>query len=86
VIDPEGLRPRLKLEVSDDGPGVPPADRERILQRGVRASASAVGHGIGLALVSDTVALYGGEITVDASAELGGALFAVSLPGRLAAA
>jgi two-component system, OmpR family, sensor histidine kinase PhoQ len=78
-----GLSSRLCLRVSDDGPGVAPADRERILQRGVRASDSAGGHGIGLALVSDTVALYGGEITVTQSAELGGARFDVMLPGKL---
>jgi two-component system sensor histidine kinase PhoQ len=83
VREPAGLRPRLCLQVSDDGPGVAPADRERILQRGVRASDSTEGHGIGLALVSDTVALYGGQITVTQSAELGGACFVVLLPGKL---
>jgi two-component system, OmpR family, sensor histidine kinase PhoQ len=80
------LPPRLCLQVHDDGPGVAAADRERILQRGVRASGSAGGHGIGLALVSDTVALYGGEIAVGQSAELGGARFEVLLPGRLRSA
>jgi two-component system, OmpR family, sensor histidine kinase PhoQ len=78
-----GLRPRLCLQTHDDGPGVAAADRARILQRGVRASGSAGGHGIGLALVSDTVALYGGEISVGQSAELGGACFEVLLPGKL---
>jgi two-component system sensor histidine kinase PhoQ len=86
ISEPEGQRPRLRLQVHDDGPGVAPADRERILQRGVRASDSAAGHGIGLALVSDTVALYGGEVSVADSAELGGACFRVALPGKLQAA
>ena len=86
VVDPDGLRPRLRLAVSDDGPGVRPEDRERILQRGVRASDSAGGHGIGLALVSDIVALYGGDIAVGVSDELGGARFDVRLPGKRQAA
>jgi len=39
------------------------------------------GHGLGLAMVHDTVDLYGGKVSIDASA-LGGARFTVRLPGR----
>ncbi len=52
----------LVLRVEDDGPGIAPADRERVLGRGVRADERAPGHGLGLAMVADTVALYGGEL------------------------
>jgi two-component system sensor histidine kinase PhoQ len=85
VEQPVAASPWLQLRVADDGPGVPAADRVRILERGVRADERAAGHGIGLALVNDTVALYGGSIAVTQSAALGGACFEVRLPGRVLA-
>jgi two-component system, OmpR family, sensor histidine kinase PhoQ len=79
----EGAEPRerLSLVVEDDGPGVSAADRARVLQRGVRADEKVPGHGLGLAMVHDTVDLYGGKLAIDAS-PLGGARFTVRLPGR----
>jgi two-component system sensor histidine kinase PhoQ len=74
-------RQRLSLTVEDDGPGISEVDRARVLERGVRADEKVPGHGIGLAMVLDTVELYGGSLTIDAS-PLGGARFSVRLPGR----
>jgi two-component system sensor histidine kinase PhoQ len=76
-----GPRERLVLEIEDDGPGISQADRERVLQRGVRTDESVPGHGLGLAMVRDTVDLYGGRISIDSS-PLGGARFSLRLPGR----
>jgi two-component system sensor histidine kinase PhoQ len=73
---------RLLVQVEDDGPGIAAADRARVLQRGVRADEQRPGHGLGLAMVNDTVAAYGGELRIDASPELGGARVEVLLPGR----
>jgi signal transduction histidine kinase len=69
------------LVVSDTGPGIPPAERERILERGVRLQrdASVPGTGIGLSVVRDLVARHGGGVTVRESKE-GGAEFFVRLP------
>ncbi|MGO9802604.1 MAG: ATP-binding protein [Steroidobacteraceae bacterium] len=75
------VRVRLVLTIEDDGPGIPEADRPRVLQRGVRADESVPGHGLGLAMVRDTVELYGGRLEVDGS-PLGGARFTLRLPGR----
>jgi two-component system, OmpR family, sensor histidine kinase PhoQ len=75
------VRVRLVLTIEDDGPGIPEADRPRVLQRGERADESVPGHGLGLAMVHDTVELYGGRLEVDAS-PLGGARFTLRLPGR----
>lgn len=52
------------IEVADNGPGVPPADRERVLHRFVRleASRSAPGSGLGLALVAAVARLHGGSV------------------------
>jgi two-component system sensor histidine kinase PhoQ len=76
-----GPRERLCLVIEDDGPGISAADRARVLQRGVRADEKVPGHGLGLAMVRDTVDLYGGRLMIDTSA-LGGARFTLRLPGR----
>jgi two-component system, OmpR family, sensor histidine kinase PhoQ len=76
-----GPRERLCLVIEDDGPGISAVDRARVLQRGVRADEKVPGHGLGLAMVRDTVDLYGGRLMIDASA-LGGARFTLRLPGR----
>ena len=54
--------PRCALVIEDDGPGIAEADRARVLARGGRADEATPGHGIGLAMVHDTVALYGGTM------------------------
>jgi two-component system, OmpR family, sensor histidine kinase PhoQ len=72
----------LVIRVEDDGPGIAPEDRSRVQERGVRADERAPGHGLGLAMVADTVALYGGQLTIGVSAALRGACLEVALPGR----
>ena len=76
-------RTALRLVIEDDGPGIAEADRARVLTRGGRADENTPGHGLGLAMVHDTVALYGGQMHIDA-APLGGARFDLKLPGRAA--
>jgi two-component system sensor histidine kinase PhoQ len=78
-------RDALLLLIDDDGPGIAEADRARVLVRGGRADEATPGYGIGLAMVHDTVALYGGTMHIDASA-FGGARFELKLPGRSATA
>jgi nitrogen-specific signal transduction histidine kinase len=70
--------------VSDTGPGVPPADRERIFEAGVRLERDRriAGRGIGLSVVRDVVTRHGGNVEVGASPE-GGAEFVVRLPQDL---
>lgn len=72
---------RLRITIEDDGPGISEGDRARVLERGVRTDESVPGHGLGLAMVRDTVDLYRGTLTVDRS-ELGGARVSLGLPGR----
>ena len=78
-------RTALHLVIEDDGPGIAEVDRARVLVRGGRADEATPGHGIGLAMVHDTVALYGGVMHIDAS-RLGGARFDLKLPGRMGTA
>ncbi len=56
-----GTRPEgAFLEVEDDGPGIPAAERPRVMERFHRASGTpGVGSGLGLAIVNDIVALHG---------------------------
>ena len=62
----------LELTVDDDGPGIDSALAERLLERGARADETVPGHGIGLAMVRDIAAAYGGGVTIERSS-LGGA-------------
>lgn len=57
---------RIILSVADNGPGVPEADRERVLGRFVRIdeSRSESGSGLGLSLVAAIMALHGGKIAL----------------------
>ncbi|WP_420823512.1 sensor histidine kinase [Streptomyces natalensis] len=74
------------LEVADDGPGVPPAERERIFERFVRLddarSRDDGGAGLGLAIARDIVRRHGGDIAVRQSPG-GGAVFQVRLPAAV---
>jgi two-component system sensor histidine kinase PhoQ len=72
---------RLLIAIEDDGPGISEADRARVLQRGVRADERVPGHGLGLAMVRETVDLYGGRLAIERST-LGGARISLALPGR----
>lgn len=77
----------LVLQVGDDGPGLDPARAEEALTRGTRLDESRPGHGIGLAVVREIVAAYGGSLRIGRS-EAGGALVTVRIPpgGELRAA
>lgn len=73
---------RAVVLIDDAGPGVPPHDRERIFERfatGRTARGSGGGTGLGLALVSETIAAHGGAVWCAERAG-GGARFVVSLP------
>jgi two-component system, OmpR family, sensor histidine kinase PrrB len=68
------------IEVEDDGPGIPPAERERVFEPFHRvAGGDRPGSGLGLALVAQQARLHGAEVTVGESA-LGGARVRVGFP------
>jgi signal transduction histidine kinase len=70
-----------RLVVADDGPGIPPEQRERVFERFYRADTSRTGShaGLGLSIASWIVEQHHGRIVVGAAA-LGGAAFLVDLP------
>ncbi|WP_194789475.1 ATP-binding protein [Pseudomonas sp. UFMG81] len=73
LLETPGL---LELCVEDDGPGVPPDQRERILERGERLDSQHPGQGIGLAVVKDIIDSYDAELSLGDS-PLGGAAFRI---------
>ena len=60
----------VELAVSDHGPGIPEADRGRVLERFVRLdqSRSKPGFGLGLSLASGVVRLHGGQLRLEDNA------------------
>lgn len=64
---------QVRLQVEDSGPGVPVAERQKILMRFYRAqSATATGSGLGLAIVARVVELLHGSIEIGSSNGLAG--------------
>ncbi|HIP52574.1 MAG TPA: GHKL domain-containing protein, partial [Chromatiales bacterium] len=69
----------LRLEIDDDGPGIPAEIRDEVLQRGMRGDESVAGQGIGFAAAEEIISAYGGRLDLDDS-PLGGARVVVSFP------
>lgn len=63
----------IQLHVADDGPGIPPEDRQAIFEKGEHRAQSQ-GTGFGLYFVSVMIESYGGSIWVEES-DLGGCEF-----------
>lgn len=67
------------LTVTDEGPGVPETERDRVFEPFYRVKPSARGAGLGLNLVDNIVRRHNGHITI-ADAISGGACFVITLP------
>jgi signal transduction histidine kinase len=61
---------RVLIEVADNGPGIPEADRARVVERWVRLEASRTepGSGLGLSLVAAVARLHRGELRIEDNA------------------
>lgn len=83
VLVARGTAHGCVLEVRDDGPGVPVAERERIFEPFTRLdearSRDAGGSGLGLAIAADIATRHGGTLRVAHSPR--GARFVLELPG-----
>jgi two-component system OmpR family sensor kinase len=63
----------VELSVDDSGPGLPPAERARVLDRFYRAGQpQAPGSGLGLSIVRSIAELHGAQVALDTSPSLGG--------------
>src|SRR3546814_7122292 len=70
----------VEIEVEDDGPGIPEAERANSFDRGARLDLEKPGTGLGLAIVRDVATIYGGSITLEESEDLGGLMARLKLP------
>ncbi|BAR60324.1 two-component sensor histidine kinase [Bradyrhizobium diazoefficiens] len=75
-----GAGPRLRIIVDDDGRGLSEAERTQVSRRGQRLDESKPGSGLGLSIVVDLAALYGGSLSLGA-APIGGLRAELVLPG-----
>jgi signal transduction histidine kinase len=70
---------RLRVIVDDDGPGLSPAQRDRVARRGNRFDESKPGSGLGLSIVLELATLYGGSLQLG-TAPIGGLRAELALP------
>ena len=75
-----GAGPRLRIIVDDDGRGLSEAERAQVARRGQRLDESKPGSGLGLSIVTDLAALYGGSLSLG-TAPTGGLRAELVLPG-----
>jgi signal transduction histidine kinase len=79
TVEPNG--PKVDIAVEDDGPGIPGEKRGELFKRGARLDTTGKpGTGLGLAIVRDVAEIYGGDIHLEESEDLGGLLARLTLP------
>jgi len=83
VVRAAGSATAVRVEIVDDGPGIPPAERERIFDRFVRLDSSrergSGTTGLGLAIANEIAAAHDGHITA-ADHDGEGARIVITLP------
>ncbi|WP_042884155.1 sensor histidine kinase [Cupriavidus necator] len=84
-VSADAFEPFAYLDVEDTGPGIPPAERERVMERFYRVlGTNTEGSGLGLAIVREIVHQHGGDVQISdhvyqQSPRLAGAHFRVTL-------
>jgi signal transduction histidine kinase len=80
TIDAEEGSALCQIWVEDDGTGIPAEMHSEIFGRGARLDTDKPGTGLGLAIVRDVVEIYGGEVELAKSEDLGGLMVKLGLP------
>lgn len=78
TVDGERTDGTVTVRVTDDGPGIPEAQRDRLFEKGTKGPES-LGSGMGLYLVNSLVNAYGGSVSVE-DADPRGTVVTVELP------
>jgi signal transduction histidine kinase len=79
AMDRVNDREAIRIIVDDDGRGLSPSEREQVAKRGQRLDETKPGSGLGLSIVVELAALYGGSLTLG-NAPLGGLRVELVLP------
>jgi signal transduction histidine kinase len=80
TVDPDPAAELCAIWIEDDGAGISEADRAKLFSRGARLDTEKPGTGLGLAIVRDVIEIYGGQIELGESEDLGGLLVVLKLP------
>ena len=80
TVDPAPDEALCSVWIEDDGLGIPEAQRGDLFTRGARLDTNKPGTGLGLAIVRDVAEIYGGEVELGESEDLGGLLVRLKLP------
>jgi two-component system sensor histidine kinase KdpD len=78
-VNMDEIDERLRIAVSDDGPGIPPEDHERVFERFQRGRTGAPGSGLGLYLARGLVEAMGGTVSLESAPDRG-STFTLELP------
>ncbi|MFO7847340.1 MAG: ATP-binding protein [Balneolaceae bacterium] len=71
---------QLKIQIADNGPGIPPENRERIFEPFFTTKPTGEGTGLGLSISYDIITqMHNGKLEIKDS-DMGGALFVITLP------
>src|SRR5262249_40955898 len=77
---------RVRVKIADEGPGIPPADLQRVFERFYRVDKARTrdgrdpgGTGLGLSIVKHLIQLHGGPVSAS-NAIPHGAVFTIELP------
>lgn len=79
TIKPDLEQNKIIVLIEDDGKSIAENDIKQLTQRGIRLDEDVDGHGLGLAICKDIVALYAGSIRFDRSKTLGGFLVEIKI-------
>jgi len=82
IVSTQREQKQLRLQVADNGPGVPASEQQAIFDKFIQSSRTrtgAGGTGLGLAICRGIIDLHGGEIRVEENPQ-GGSCFVVELP------
>ncbi|RPF72856.1 sensor histidine kinase [Aurantiacibacter spongiae] len=78
AVDPQSRFCTVMIE--DDGAGIPADQHTAIFGRGARLDTEKPGTGLGLSIVRDVAQIYGGDVELAESEDLGGLLVRLNLP------
>lgn len=73
--------PRITVEVEDNGPGIPDAIKDKVLQPFFTTKKGTQGTGLGLSITHDIIKAHRGEISI-APNDSGGVTFSIGLPAE----